>query len=79
MGGRKTGRETSVCARNHHWLPLGRPQLGTWPASQACALTGSQTGDVLVLCSPVLNPTEPHQPGFAGIFACFVHCYNFSA
>ena len=23
------------------WLPLTRPLLGTWPATQACALTGN--------------------------------------
>ena len=28
---------------------------GTWPKTQACALTGNQTGDPL-LRSPVLNP-----------------------
>ena len=35
------------------WLPLPRPVLGTWPAIQACALTGNRTGDSLVcrLCS----------------------------
>ena len=26
-------------------LPLTRPALGTWPATQACALTGNQTAD----------------------------------
>ena len=26
------------------WLPLMRSQLGTWPATQACALTGNPTG-----------------------------------
>ena len=31
------------------------PQLGTWPATQACALTGYQTGDHLVH-RPALNP-----------------------
>ena len=31
------------------WLPLVRPLLGTWPATQACALTGNQTGNSLVL------------------------------
>ena len=36
------------------WLPLMCPQLGTWPANQACALTGNQTGDPLVR-RPVLN------------------------
>ena len=30
------------------WLPL-TPQLGTWPTTQACALTGNGTGDPLVL------------------------------
>ena len=30
------------------WLPLIRPLLGTWPATQACALTGNRTGDPLV-------------------------------
>ena len=30
------------------WLPLARPLLGTWPATQVCALTGNQTGNPLV-------------------------------
>ena len=30
------------------WLPLVHPLLGTWLATQACALTGNQTGDPLV-------------------------------
>ena len=34
---------------------LASLQWGTWPASQACALTGNRTGDVLV-CRLVLNP-----------------------
>ena len=25
----------------HVWLPLARPPQGTWPATQACALTGN--------------------------------------
>ena len=29
------------------WLPLSHPLLGTWPATQACALTGTRTGDPL--------------------------------
>ena len=28
------------------WLPLACPQLGTWPTTQACALTGNRTGDL---------------------------------
>ena len=35
-GGRKVGRETSMCGC------LERPQMGTWPANQACALVGNQ-------------------------------------
>ena len=31
------------------------PLLGTWPATQACALTGNGTGVPLV-CRPALNP-----------------------
>ena len=37
------------------------PALGTWPATQACALTGNQTGDPLVR-RLVLNPlSHPNQ------------------
>ena len=36
-------------------LPLMRPLLGTWPATQACALTGNQSGNPLVR-RLVLNP-----------------------
>ena len=28
------------------WLPFTCPLLGTWPATQACALTGNQTCDL---------------------------------
>ena len=30
------------------WLPLQQLLLGTWPATQACALTGNPTNDPLV-------------------------------
>ena len=30
------------------WLPLVQSQLGTWSTTQACALTGNQTGYSLV-------------------------------
>ena len=30
------------------WLSLKHPLLGTWPETQACDLTGNQTGDPLV-------------------------------
>ena len=48
-GGRKRRRETSIS------LPLARPQLGAWPATQACALTRNWTSNLLVH-RPVLSP-----------------------
>ena len=44
-GGKREGENINV------WLPLVHPLLGTWPAAQACALTGNQTSGPLV-CSP---------------------------
>ena len=29
------------------WLPLARPLLGTWPTTQAYALSGNRTSDPL--------------------------------
>ena len=49
-GERKRGREILMCGCLSH-----APQLGVWPATQACALTGNRTCDPL-LWSPVLNP-----------------------
>ena len=34
---REKEREKNI----HVWLPLMCPPLGTWPATQACALTGN--------------------------------------
>ena len=52
-GGRKKERNINV------WPPLQRPLLETWPgtypATQACTLTGNQTCNPLV-CSLALNP-----------------------
>ena len=41
---RENERERNISV----WLPLMCPQLGTWPVTQACALTGNWTGDTLV-------------------------------
>ena len=49
--GKQKERERNI----NVWLPLMCPPLGTWPAAQACALTGNRTGDPLV-CRPALNP-----------------------
>ena len=45
---RREGRETPMFERNIDWLPLTHPQLGTWSATQACALTGNRTCNLLV-------------------------------
>ena len=46
-GGREgeTKGEKHQCERHIDCLPLAHPQLGTLPATQACALTGSRTGE----------------------------------
>ena len=59
LEGGKSGTETPMCKRYTNWLPLARPQLETWPATQVCALTGNQTFGSQVGA----QSTEPHQPG----------------
>ena len=49
-----------MCERDTNRLPLAGLQLGTWPATQACALTGNQTDNLSVAS---VQSTEPHQPG----------------
>ena len=62
------GREKERERNMNMWLPLAHPQPGTWPTTQACALTGNQTGSLLVrrLVFNPLNHTsqgslQPHQ------------------
>ena len=45
-------------------VTLTRPLLGTWPATQTCALTGNQTFDSQASTQSI----EPHQPGHIFIF-----------
>ena len=56
MEGRKTGkgREKHRERKINVWSPLTCSLLGTWPATEACVLTGNQTGDPLIL-RPALN------------------------
>ena len=49
--------EKHQCVVASHMLPLG-----TWPTTQACALTGNRTGDPL-LCSLALNPLSHTSQG----------------
>ena len=45
------------------WLPLAWPQLGTWPTTQACALTRNPNGD-LSGRRPVLSPLSHTSQGY---------------
>ena len=51
-----------MCKKNMDRLPLTRPTLGTWPATQAPALTGNQTGNLLV-CGWALIPLSHASQG----------------
>ena len=61
-GREKERRETSMYRRYTHWLPPACPQLWTWPATQAWALTGNQTGNLSVL-RLVLSPLNHTNQG----------------
>ena len=57
------------------WLPLTWPPLGTWPTTQACALTRNRTGDLL-LHSPEFNPLSHTSHGTIDLF---FQIYNYTA
>ena len=61
--GKEKERERNI----NVWLPLARPLLGTWPAFQACALTGNPISNPLVH-RPRLNPlshkSQGHMPKY---------------
>ena len=63
--GRKEERERNI----NVWFPLAHPQLGTWPATQACALTGNQNSNFSV-CRPALNPLSHTSQGHWLIPVC---------
>ena len=56
--GKEKERERDISV----WFPLTCPLLGTWPATQVCALTGNWTSDPL-LHRPVLNPLNHTSQG----------------
>ena len=58
----KEGKEKERERNINVWLPSERPQLETWPTTQACVPTGNQTSDPLVH-SPVLNPLSHSNQG----------------
>ena len=56
--GREKERERNI----NVWLPLTYPPLGTWPATQACALDWGSNWQPPALQFGAQS-TEPHQPG----------------
>ena len=61
-----------MCEGKSNRLPLSRPHLGTWPATQAHALNGNRTGNLWV-CRSVLSPLSHTSQG------CFIiNCKDFS-
>ena len=66
--GRKKEREKNV----NVWLPFAQPPLGTWPVTQACALTGNWTGEPLV-CRLVLNPLSHTSQSYSNFFIPITH------
>ena len=58
MDRREKERERNI----NVWLPVTQPQLGTWPATQACALTENRIQDSLVRRT-ALNPLNHTSQG----------------
>ena len=58
-----------MCERYIIWLPLAYPQLGTWPATQACAVANWWPFDL----QAGIQSTEPHQPGYGGFLTLISH------
>ena len=69
--GKKKERERTISV----WLPLKCPQLGTWPGTQACALTRNRASNALV-CGPVLNPLSYTSQGLLGQYWLYSVCCN---
>ena len=65
---RERGREKERGRNIDVWLPLEHPLLGTWPTTQAYAVTGNQTGDPLAH-RPAVNPLSHISQGS---LCCFV-------
>ena len=68
---RNRGREGERERNFSVWLPLIHSPLETWPATQACALTGNRTNYSLVH-RLVLNPLDLYRPGSTYNFRYFI-------
>ena len=68
--GKEKERERNIIV----WLSLTCPLLGTWPTTQACALTGNRTSDPL-FCRPALNPLSYTSQGSLYYFKIYIKIY----
>ena len=68
--GERDGEKHQCVVASHATL------LGTWPSTQACALTRNRTSDRLVHQAGA-ECTEPHQPGIALYSFCFFFFFKF--
>ena len=69
---RGEGREKERQININMCLSPAHPLLGTWPATQACALPGNQTSDPLV-CRLALNPlSHTSQVSFMFVWCFFI-------
>ena len=64
---RGEGKEKERDRNINVWVPLMCPLLGTWPATQACALTRNRSSDPLV-SRPALSPLSHTSQGAFLIF-----------
>ena len=60
---KERGRAGDMERNINVWLPLACPQLGTWPSTQACAVTGNWTYNSLVH-RLALNPLNHISQGY---------------
>ena len=70
--GKEKERERNISV----WLPLSHTLLGTWPATQACGLTGNWTSNPLV-CKLALNPLSHTSQGSVYILDTMVRSSSF--
>ena len=73
--GRERGRERNIKL----WLSPAHPLLGTWPTTQACALTGNSTCDPVVhrlALNPLSHTSQEYFIFSIGIFLQCNSCYG---
>ena len=64
-----------MCKRYSDRMPLAHPQLGTWPATQTCALTGIEPETLRFTGQPALNPPSHTNQGYVYCFKKLKNTY----